>query len=119
MPGGLSAGAEHHRPVRSARVTVMFDWPPLVPTAVQAAAAGHDTLKSSLSTVPAGTGVACSRQLVPFHASANPPGAAKSLVASTPTAVPARGEVHEAVFRTLRPPATGVGVAWTRQAEPL
>src|SRR5262249_10305573 len=85
ISGTLPALGGH--PVRSARVTMIIDCPLMVPTAVQAA--GHDTVNSSVSTVPGGTGVACSRQRVPSHVSANPPGGAKSLAASTPAAVQA------------------------------
>src|SRR5215467_11988232 len=91
----------------------------MVPTAVQLAGAGHDTVNSSVNTVPGGSGVACSRQRVPFHVSANPPGGAMSLAASTPTAVQDRGEVQETLLSWLRPRGVGFGVAWTRQAMPF
>src|SRR5262249_14317647 len=106
-------------PVRSARVTVIIDCPPMVPTAVQVAGTGHDTVNSSVSTVPGGTRVACSRQRVPSHVSVNPPGGARSLAASTPTAVHDLGEVQETLLSWLRPRGVGFGVAWTRQAVPF
>jgi hypothetical protein len=51
-------------------------WPPcelivVAPTAVQAAAAEHDTASNSLLVDPAGLGVAWMCQRVPFHASAS------------------------------------------------
>src|SRR5215475_16138899 len=96
---------------------MVIDCPAMVPTAVQAA--GHDTVNSSVSTVPGGTGVACSRQRVPSHFSVNPPGGAKSLAASTPTAVQDVGEVQETLLSWLRPCGMAFGVAWTRQAVPF
>src|SRR5690348_18472451 len=91
----------------------------MVPAAVQVARTGHETVNSSVSTVPGGTGVACSRQRVPSHVSANPPGGAKSLAASTPTAVQDRGDVQETLLSWLRPSGMGFGVAWARQAVPF
>src|SRR5262249_47513220 len=90
-----------------------------VSTAVQAPGTAQDTVNSSVTTVLGEKGVACSRQRVPSHASANPPGGEKSLAASTPTAVQARGEVQETLLSWLRPCAMGFGVAWTRQAVPF
>jgi hypothetical protein len=43
----------------------------VAPTAVHAAAAEQDTARNSLPVDPAGLGVACICQLVPFHASAS------------------------------------------------
>jgi hypothetical protein len=43
----------------------------VAPTAVHAAAAEQDTARNSLPVDPAGLGVACLCQLVPFHASAS------------------------------------------------
>src|SRR5215469_6534512 len=111
-------GLSRH-PVRIASVTVIIDCPPMVPTAVQLAGTGHDTVNSSVSTVPAARGVACNRQRAPSHVSANPPGGAMSLAASTPTAVQDRGEVQETLLSWLRPCGVGFGVAWTRQAVPF
>src|SRR6266851_4541549 len=109
----------HRRAVVIARVTPMFDCPAVVPTAVQEPGTGQDTPNNSASTAPAGAGTGCSRQRVPSHISANAPGGAKSLAASTPTAVQADGAVHDTVLSWLRPRATGSGVRCTRQAVPF
>src|SRR5215831_19849304 len=98
---------------------MIIDCPATVPTAVQAPGTAQETVNSSARTVPGGTGVACSRQRVPSHFSANPPGGEKSLAASTPTAVQARGEVQETLLSWLRPRVIGFGLGWTRQAVPF
>src|SRR6516225_47222 len=55
---------------RSARVRLGLVLAPWSPTAVQACAEVHDTLRRELSGAPAGLGVAWMLQVVPFQASA-------------------------------------------------
>src|SRR5262249_52889945 len=93
---------------------MIIDCPATVPTAVQAPGTAQETVNSSARTVPGGKGVACSRQRVPSHASANPPGGAKSLAAPTPTAVPPRGAAQGALWSWWPPCARAFGAAWGR-----
>src|SRR6266478_6324031 len=108
----------HPLPVVMVRVTPIFDCPAVSPTAMQDPGTGQDTPNNSACTAPAGAGTGCSRQRAPSQVSANAPGGAKSLAASTPTAVQADGTVQDTVLSWLRPWATGLGLAWTRHGMP-
>jgi hypothetical protein len=93
--------------------------PSKLPTAVQATAELHDTLARLLATAPAGLGVDCSFQVVPFHLSAKVTSESEALLKEEPTAIHAVAELHDtpASFVTIAP--AGSGVACTVQAVPF
>ena len=80
------------------------------PVAVQALAEVQNTPSRELSVAPAGLGVACVVQTVPFHAAASVP------VAELPTAVQALGEVQDMPYK---PTPDELGVFWMVQDAPF
>jgi hypothetical protein len=81
------------------------------PIAVQAVAAGQDTLNSSLS--PFGQlGMDCTAQVFPFQRMA------RGVASRSPTAVHADGEEQDTAFSSLDS-VCDIGVGWTRQVFPF
>ena len=89
-----------------------------LPAAVQAAAAEHDTARSSLASDPAGAGTAWMLQLVPFHRSASD-AVTPVLPVWAPTAVQAFAAVHETAKNPLAGWPAGLGTAWMLQLVPF
>jgi hypothetical protein len=88
------------------------------PIAVQAVAAGQDTLNSSLSAVGE-LGVDCTAQVFPFQRMATVASLCGGVVAiRSPTAVHAAGEEHDTAFSSLDSVCDS-GVGWTRQVFPF
>jgi hypothetical protein len=77
-------------------------WPALLlkklPTAVHDVADAHDTARKTTCVAPAGFGVLCLAQLVPFHRSARL-SVARLASAKLPTAVHEVGALHHTAFR--------------------
>jgi hypothetical protein len=109
----------HAVPFHASASEKRSELPSKLPTAVQATAELHDTLLRVLAMAPAGLGVDCSFQTVPFHLSANVTSEEEALLKDDPTAIHAVAELHEtpASFVTIAP--AGSGVACTVQAVPF
>lgn len=82
------------------------------PTAVHLWAVGQEISFSALLSEPAGLGVACTDQVLPFQDSAVV-SAVRLLVVYWPTAVQLAGEGQETPFKMLLAAPAGLGVAWT------
>jgi hypothetical protein len=80
---------------------------------VQALGELHDTPDRELSLAPAGLGVFCRAQLVPFQVSANVPSPA------CPTAVQALGELHDTPDSSPLLGLAGLGVFCRAQVVPF
>ena len=109
----------HAVPFQASASEKRSELPSELPAAVQATAELHDTLASLLATAPAGLGVDCSFQMVPFHLSARVTSEPEALLKDDPTAVQAVAVLHDtpASFVTIAP--AGLGVACTVQAVPF
>jgi hypothetical protein len=109
----------HAVPFHASASEKRSELPSKLPVAVQTSAELHDTLPRVLAMAPAGLGVDCSFQVVPFHLSANVTSALEVWLKDAPTAIHAVAEVHDtpASFVTIAP--AGLGVACTVQAAPF
>jgi hypothetical protein len=86
--------------------------PEAYPAAVHLWAVAHEIPFSALLAEPAGLGVACTDQVLPFQYSATV-SAVRLLLVYWPTAVQLAGEGQETPSKRLLVAAAGLGVAWT------
>jgi hypothetical protein len=85
---------------------------------VQAVAELHDIPANPEPIDPAGTGVAWTRQLVPFHRSASGT-LVPELCTLAPPAVQAVAEVQDTARNSLPADPAGLAVGWMRQLAPF
>jgi hypothetical protein len=85
------------------------------PTAIQTAAAVHDTRTSCELLAPAGVGTVWSDHFVPFQPSANVTPKEKE----SPTAVQALADAHDTPESTLSRRPAGFGVGWVSHTAPF
>ena len=87
------------------------------PTAVHAAEDVHDTPEKPLPCAPAGFGVGCTAQEVPFHRSASV-SPLPELSRKVPAAVQAEADEHDTAFKNGPCAPGGSGIDWRLQVVP-
>src|SRR6266513_165859 len=89
-----------------------------LPPAVQTAAVGQDTARSSLASEPVGPSTAWMLQVAPFHRSASDV-VVPVLLVCAPTAVQASAAEHDTAKNPLSGWPAGLGTAWMLQVAPF
>src|SRR6516164_2881390 len=105
------------------QTSARFDWVPTLlpcsPTASQKVAETQDTALSTLAVAPGGAAARWRPQALPFQPSVRAREVLLWFTSKSPADSQERAEAQETALRTVAALFAGLGVDWSRQAEPF